>query len=75
VAQNGTYYIDQGIYIWFTGIVRGCGRQKIGAFVNFVAYYIVGIPAALVFTFVCHLGVQVFYIPSAPLIIIIIIIE
>uniref|UniRef100_A0ACD5XJN8 Uncharacterized protein n=1 Tax=Avena sativa TaxID=4498 RepID=A0ACD5XJN8_AVESA len=47
-----------GLQYVLSGIVRGCGRQKIGAFVNFVAYYIVGIPAALVFTFVLHLGVK-----------------
>ncbi|XP_071676141.1 protein DETOXIFICATION 16-like isoform X2 [Lolium perenne] len=47
-----------GLQYVLSGIVRGCGRQKIGALVNFVAYYLVGIPAALVFTFVCHLGVQ-----------------
>uniref|UniRef100_A0ACD5ZP58 Uncharacterized protein n=1 Tax=Avena sativa TaxID=4498 RepID=A0ACD5ZP58_AVESA len=39
-----------------SGIVRGCGRQKVGACVNLGAYYIVGIPAALVFAFVFHLG-------------------
>ncbi|XP_047049730.1 protein DETOXIFICATION 16-like isoform X2 [Lolium rigidum] len=46
-----------GLQYVLSGIVRGCGRQKIGALVNFVAYYLLGIPAALVFTFVCHLGV------------------
>ncbi|XP_044343805.1 protein DETOXIFICATION 16 [Triticum aestivum] len=45
-----------GLQYVLSGIVRGCGQQKIGAFVNFIAYYLVGIPAALVFTFKCHLG-------------------
>ncbi|KAL6646799.1 hypothetical protein ACP70R_015493 [Stipagrostis hirtigluma subsp. patula] len=39
-----------------SGVVRGCGRQKAGAFVNLAAYYLAGIPAAFIFAFVCHLG-------------------
>ncbi|PNT77641.1 protein DETOXIFICATION 16 isoform X3 [Brachypodium distachyon] len=39
-----------------SGIVRGCGFQKIGAFVNLSAYYLVGIPAALCFAFLYHFG-------------------
>ncbi|PNT62725.1 hypothetical protein BRADI_4g07595v3 [Brachypodium distachyon] len=39
-----------------SGVVRGCGQQKTGAFVNLVAYYIVGVPAAFFFAFICHLG-------------------
>ncbi|KAK3156627.1 hypothetical protein QOZ80_2AG0109760 [Eleusine coracana subsp. coracana] len=38
-----------------SGIVRGCGRQKTGAFINLAAYYLVGNPMAFVFAFVCHL--------------------
>ncbi|XBJ13941.1 hypothetical protein VPH35_006051 [Triticum aestivum] len=45
-----------GFHYVLSGIIRGSGQQKIGALVNFVAYYLVGIRAALVFTFVCHLG-------------------
>ncbi|CAL4969881.1 unnamed protein product [Urochloa decumbens] len=37
------------------GVVRGCGWQKRGAFINLAAYYLVGIPAAVTFAFVCHL--------------------
>uniref|UniRef100_A0A0D9W3Z8 Protein DETOXIFICATION n=1 Tax=Leersia perrieri TaxID=77586 RepID=A0A0D9W3Z8_9ORYZ len=39
-----------------SGVARGCGWQKIGAIVNLGAYYLVGIPAALCFAFVYHLG-------------------
>ncbi|CAL5445237.1 unnamed protein product [Camellia sinensis] len=39
-----------------SGTVRGCGRQKVGAFVNLGSYYIVGIPSAIVFAFVLHIG-------------------
>lgn len=38
------------------GVIRGCGQQKMGAFVNLDAYSLVGIPAAFFFAFVCHLG-------------------
>lgn len=38
------------------GVVRGCGQQKIAAFGNLGAYYLVGIPAAFFFAFVFHLG-------------------
>ncbi|TVU32463.1 hypothetical protein EJB05_24194, partial [Eragrostis curvula] len=40
---------------WSAGVVRGCGRQNIGAFINLAAYYLVGIPAASIFAFVSHL--------------------
>ncbi|XP_066325694.1 protein DETOXIFICATION 16-like isoform X1 [Miscanthus floridulus] len=39
-----------------SGVVRGCGRQKTGAFINLAAYYLAGIPAAFVFAFVRRLG-------------------
>ncbi|GJM90899.1 hypothetical protein PR202_ga07222 [Eleusine coracana subsp. coracana] len=38
-----------------SGVVRGCGQQKIGAIINLAAYYFAGIPAACVFAFVFHL--------------------
>ncbi|KAK8914467.1 MATE efflux family protein 5 [Platanthera zijinensis] len=38
------------------GIARGCGWQHIGAYVNLGAYYLVGIPNALVLAFVVHTG-------------------
>ncbi|XP_006661673.2 protein DETOXIFICATION 16-like [Oryza brachyantha] len=45
-----------GIQCVLSGVVRGCGRQKIGAFINLGAYYLAGIPPAFFFAFVCHLG-------------------
>ncbi|KAL5549064.1 hypothetical protein UlMin_004295 [Ulmus minor] len=45
-----------GIQSILSGIVRGCGRQKIGAFVNIAAYYLVGIPIAIVLAFFFHIG-------------------
>ncbi|GJN19611.1 hypothetical protein PR202_gb06905 [Eleusine coracana subsp. coracana] len=44
---------QQGV---LSGIVRGCGRQKMGAYINLAAYYLVGNPVAFVCAFVFHLG-------------------
>jgi MATE family multidrug resistance protein len=52
--------VEMGMFDIFSGIVRGCGFQKIGAYVNLSAYYLVGIPAALCFAFVYNLGGVVF---------------
>ncbi|KAG2715051.1 hypothetical protein I3760_03G058600 [Carya illinoinensis] len=38
-----------------SGVARGSGWQHIGAFVNLGAYYLVGIPGAVVLGFVLHL--------------------
>ncbi|KAK3156631.1 hypothetical protein QOZ80_2AG0109810 [Eleusine coracana subsp. coracana] len=45
-----------GLQSILSGIIRGCGRQKLGAIINLVSYYVVGIPAAFLFAFVCHIG-------------------
>ena len=39
------------------GIFRGSGSQAVGAKLNFVAYYIVGIPLGCIFAFLLHQGV------------------
>ncbi|KAK7314619.1 hypothetical protein VNO77_33146 [Canavalia gladiata] len=39
----------------FSGIARGCGWQKLGAFVNLGSYYLVGLPFAIVLAFVLHM--------------------
>lgn len=41
--------------MFILGVTRGSGWQKIGAFVNLGAYYLVGIPIAAVLAFVFHL--------------------
>ena len=38
------------------GILRGSGRQAIASLVNFVAYYIFGLPLAIVLALVVDLG-------------------
>ncbi|KAI3831794.1 hypothetical protein MKX03_000136 [Papaver bracteatum] len=45
-----------GIEFVLSGTARGCGWQKIGAFVNLGAYYLVGIPSSLLFAFELHMG-------------------
>ncbi|CAM6117234.1 unnamed protein product [Calypogeia fissa] len=39
-----------------SGVIRGCGRQAIGAGINLTAYYIIGIPTCLCFAFWLHLN-------------------
>lgn len=39
------------------GILRGQGRQKIGSYINMVAYYIIALPLAYVLAFVADLEV------------------
>ncbi|KAJ1392026.1 Multi antimicrobial extrusion protein [Sesbania bispinosa] len=37
------------------GVARGCGWQKLGAFLNLGSYYIVGVPSAVILAFVFHM--------------------
>ncbi|KAJ3686038.1 hypothetical protein LUZ61_015202 [Rhynchospora tenuis] len=39
-----------------SGVARGCGWQKNGAFVNLGAFYAVGIPSSIILAFVFHVG-------------------
>ncbi|KAG7638458.1 Multi antimicrobial extrusion protein [Arabidopsis thaliana x Arabidopsis arenosa] len=39
-----------------SGVARGCGWQKIGAFVNLGSYYLVGVPFGLLLGFHFHVG-------------------
>uniref|UniRef100_A0A453RG22 Protein DETOXIFICATION n=1 Tax=Aegilops tauschii subsp. strangulata TaxID=200361 RepID=A0A453RG22_AEGTS len=45
-----------GIQCVLSGVARGCGWQKIGAWINLGAYYIVGIPSAYLIAFVLQVG-------------------
>ncbi|KAJ4850881.1 hypothetical protein Tsubulata_007126 [Turnera subulata] len=38
------------------GCARGCGWQKTAAFISLGAYYFVGLPTAIILTFVIHVG-------------------
>ncbi|XP_057868210.1 protein DETOXIFICATION 16 isoform X2 [Cryptomeria japonica] len=44
------------IQCMISGTARGCGWQKVGAYVNLGAYYMVGIPVAVLLAFVLHIG-------------------
>ncbi|KAJ7975179.1 Protein DETOXIFICATION [Quillaja saponaria] len=45
-----------GLQCVLSGMARGCGLQKIGAFINLGSYYLVGIPSAVLLAFVWHIG-------------------
>ncbi|KAL2234403.1 protein DETOXIFICATION 16-like [Sesamum indicum] len=45
-----------GLQCVLSGTIRGCGWQKIGAFINLGSYYLVGIPTAILLAFVFHIG-------------------
>ncbi|MED6124811.1 Protein DETOXIFICATION 16 [Stylosanthes scabra] len=45
-----------GLQCVLSGTARGCGWQKIGAYVNLGSYYLVGIPAAILLAFTLHIG-------------------
>ncbi|KAL0701663.1 hypothetical protein Bca4012_057785 [Brassica carinata] len=45
-----------GLQCVLSGVARGCGWQKIGAFVNLGSYYLVGVPLGLVLGFHFHIG-------------------
>ncbi|XP_053311932.1 multidrug and toxin extrusion protein 2-like [Spea bombifrons] len=47
--------------ITFGGVLRGSGKQKIGAILNFVGYYIIGLPIAVFLMFPVKLGVIGFW--------------
>ena len=38
------------------GAARGCGWQKLCSFINLGAYYVVGIPSAVLFAFIFRIG-------------------
>ncbi|XP_065850365.1 protein DETOXIFICATION 16-like isoform X2 [Euphorbia lathyris] len=49
-------HVFDGIQSVLSGTARGCGWQKIGAFINLGAYYLIGIPCSVILAFVYHLG-------------------
>ncbi|CAM0884759.1 unnamed protein product [Alopecurus aequalis] len=50
-----SFFID-GIHTSLSGVLTGCGKQKIGARVNLAAFYLAGIPLAVFLAFVLHLN-------------------
>uniref|UniRef100_A0A8C4S1J6 Multidrug and toxin extrusion protein 1 n=1 Tax=Erpetoichthys calabaricus TaxID=27687 RepID=A0A8C4S1J6_ERPCA len=43
-------------YLGFFGIVKGAGKQKIGAICNLTGYYIIGLPIGVSLMFAAHMG-------------------
>lgn len=50
-----SYFID-GLHTSLSGVLTGCGKQKVGARVNLGAFYLAGIPMAVLLAFVLHLN-------------------
>ncbi|KAM5575538.1 hypothetical protein ABKV19_014479 [Rosa sericea] len=50
-----SHFVD-GPQSVLSGIIRGSGQQKIGAYVNLGAYYLIGIPTGVLFAFNLHIG-------------------
>ena len=51
------FQIADAINSCVQGIFRGSGRQALGAKLNFVAYYAIGVPIGCILGFQFHLGV------------------
>ncbi|KAK7358168.1 hypothetical protein VNO77_00092 [Canavalia gladiata] len=51
-----------GIQSALSGILAGCGWQKIGAYVNLGSFYLVGVPCAAVLAFLLHMKAKGFWL-------------
>ncbi|OEL23783.1 Protein DETOXIFICATION 16 [Dichanthelium oligosanthes] len=49
-------FFTDGLHSSLSGVLTGCGEQKIGARVNLGAFYLAGIPMAVLLAFVLHLN-------------------
>ncbi|KAK9167372.1 hypothetical protein Scep_002563 [Stephania cephalantha] len=49
-------HLFDGIQSVLSGTTRGCGRQKLGALINLGAFYLVGVPSAVLFAFIFRIG-------------------
>ncbi|XP_021727120.1 protein DETOXIFICATION 16-like [Chenopodium quinoa] len=50
-----TNFVD-GLTCVLSGTARGCGWQKIGAYINLGSFYLVGLPVAILLAFFMHIG-------------------
>ncbi len=46
------YQLSDGVATVGNGVLMGSGHQKIGAYINFVGYWIIGLPLSVLFCFV-----------------------
>ncbi|CDP05519.1 unnamed protein product [Coffea canephora] len=51
-----SYHLLNQCHLLAPGVARGSGWQHLGAYVNLGAYYLVGIPVALILGFALHVG-------------------
>ncbi|KAL6903573.1 hypothetical protein ACP4OV_004386 [Aristida adscensionis] len=49
-------FFTDGLHSSLSGVLTGCGKQKIGAHVNLGAFYLVGIPMAVLLAFLIHMN-------------------
>lgn len=47
-------FVDQGV---ISGVLRGAGKQVLGAVTNFVCYYLIGLPLGICLALLANLGV------------------
>ncbi|XP_021747156.1 protein DETOXIFICATION 16-like [Chenopodium quinoa] len=45
-----------GVTCILYGIARGCGWQKIGAYINLTSFYLIGLPISILLAFLMHIG-------------------
>ncbi|KAL6641035.1 hypothetical protein ACP70R_019216 [Stipagrostis hirtigluma subsp. patula] len=58
----GISFLIDGLHASLSGVLTGCGKQKIGAAVNLGAFYLAGIPMAVLLAFVFHLNGMVLWL-------------
>uniref|UniRef100_F6RWU8 Multidrug and toxin extrusion protein n=1 Tax=Xenopus tropicalis TaxID=8364 RepID=F6RWU8_XENTR len=52
------FHLFESISCVAGGILRGTGRQKIGAIINMVGYYLIGLPLAAALMFAVNIGIK-----------------
>ncbi|XP_075445709.1 multidrug and toxin extrusion protein 2-like isoform X2 [Ascaphus truei] len=52
------FHLFESIACVSSGVLRGIGRQKIGAIIYTIGYYIIGLPVAAVLMFIAKVGIK-----------------
>ena len=63
IADRSKYFmavfvVFDGVQGVCSGVLRGSGKQSIGAVLNLTAFYVIGLPMAYLFTFTLGMGVN-----------------
>ncbi|XP_029784227.1 multidrug and toxin extrusion protein 1-like [Suricata suricatta] len=56
IPISGVSHVFEGLACTCGGILRGSGNQKVGAIVNAIGYYLIGLPIGISLMFVVRLG-------------------